>query len=183
MILNDAKLASLVENYSDMQPAYDCIVYGTIKDGVDGIDLDLMDEAVQIDGEVDDTAESLVSGAAKVAGGLSAVFSSLGTAADVLDAAKDEMANDAAIITISNAVISFYIFAKAGNKISCKMDIPLSKISQVRKRKILLWHTISLCFPEGEEINLSITSKVAGIKKQKENLEKFVQLLETNVAS
>jgi len=178
MLLNDGKMVELVTAYNDAPASVDCMVYGTINGGVLGIDPALLGNEVQIDGEVDNTAEQVVSGVSKVVGGLSSIFSALGTAADALDTATDEMTNDAAIITVTNEIISCYIFNKSGSKISCKMDIPFNQIDCVKRRKMLLWHTITCCFARGQEINLSITGKVAGIKKQKENIEKFTRLLE-----
>ena len=178
-MLNDEKMVAMISDYNGLPAEYDCILNVIIEGGLNGIDPQLLGDAVLIDKEASpDKAGEILGAATKIAGKASWLLGGvLGDVADAVGNASDELANDGAILTLGNGKLSFYILNKMGSQITCCAHIPIEKIEGIRKSKMLLWHTVRLYFSTGCEIKINITSKQVGIKNQKENLDKFLNLL------
>ena len=158
----------LINDYNGTPTTFDSIVYGIIKGGVKGIDPRLDGDTIIVNGGISTTVENVV-------GTLSEIFD--GGLADALDGAADALNDDYAIITLDKDSLNFYIFDKLASGICCKLTIPRNKVAQFKKSKILLWYTLRLLFNQGNELKISITSKMGGVKKQSENTTKLFEML------
>ena len=177
-MINDSKMVELINGYCETPVTYDCILYVTIEGGVKGIDPQLIGTAVEFKGDTYSAVEDTVSKAANVVGKVASVTGLLGGVADALDGAQEGLANDGAVLAFCENTVRLFVLDKMGNKIVASVYIPLSKVNRVRKSKMLLWHTVKFFFNGAREISLSITSKVVGVKNQKENVLRFVEILD-----
>jgi len=177
-MLNDEKIVQLIHDYNGTQVTPDDFVYVQIEGGIKYADPRLIGTAIFIEGDTYDKAEDVMDKVANVAGKVGSILGGIvGDVADGLDAAADEMATDSAAMILTDDTLHFYVFDKMGNRVIFNAYIPRDQISRTKKSKLLLWHTVILFFNMGGEVKLSITSKVLGIKNQKENIGKFLAKL------
>jgi len=177
-MLNDTKIVELIRDYNDTQVTPDDFVYVQIEGGLKYVDPRLIDTAVFIEGDTYDKAEDVIDTVANVVGKVGSVLGGiLGDVADGIDAAADEMATDTAALILTEDSLQFFVFNKMGSKVTHSARITRDQIARTKKSKLLLWHTVRLFFRVGGEVKLSMTSKVVGIKNQKNNIGKFLELL------
>ena len=170
MILNDEKIIRIVNDFNGSPVKYNCILYGHIDGGLENVNPSLVSDAIFISGAIDNRAEEFVDKARGVA-------DAFGIAADALDGAAEGLRQKPAILTFYDKIISLFGFNALGGKITCRIDIPVKNVKQIKKGGFWVFKTVTLFFHDGSKIKLGVNTKVFGIKTQKENAAKFMQLL------
>ena len=178
MILNDEKIIEIVNDFNGSSVKYDCILYGHIDGGLENVNPSLVDDAIFISGAIDTRAEEFVDKALDAADKAASVVGAFGLAADALDAMGEGLKQKPAILTFYDKTISIFGFDALGGKITCRIDIPMKGVTQVKKGGFLVFKSATLFFHDGSKIILGVNTKVLGIKTQKENALKFLQFLD-----
>ena len=177
MILNDEKIIRIVNDFNGSPVRCDCILYGHIDGGLENVSPDLAGKYIFISGAIDTRAEELVDKALDVADKAASVIDALGIAADALNGAAEGLKQKPAILTFCDKAISIFGFDALGGKITCRIDIPVKNVKKIKKGGFWVFKSVTLFFHDGSKIILGVNTKVLGIKTQKENALKFLQLI------
>ena len=177
MILNDEKIIRIVNDFNGSPVRYDCILYGHIDGGLENVSPELEGKDIFISGAIDTRAEEFVDKALEVADKAASVVDTFGFAADALDAVGEGLKQKPAILTFYDKIISIFGFDALGGKIICCIDIPVKNVKKIKKGGFWVFKSVTLFFHDGSKIILGVNTKVLGIKTQKENALKFLQLI------